>query len=461
MMMLKQWTPEQIIRLVGTGKTAAAKRIKLAYWSGLGHDNYNLWGSLPDGRETYQVTVDLLKFQRSPRNLRPALHCTCRSHNHCEHGVALLLLGIEQPDLFSLREAPDFVQETYDQDARRARKQLDQKHNRVLPSADLQTRLLAERRARITHGIEDLSQWLQSMIQFGISDPRIRQYEYWDSRSERLIDVQAPGLASWLRQMGSIAVAGGNWMERLLKELGSLYLLIEAFQRFDSLPLGVQGDIRTAIGWHQKQDEIPDQEGIRDQWLVTGKELLDSDSWFRTQRTWLCGESTDQDALLLEFSTGDEPFKTQFMPGQSLDVELVYFDSGYPLRAFIRNSYGEPMSDHTTQGTTVNRALTMYAHAVASNLWLTAFPMILQNVIPTRYDGGWVIRDEEQVYLPISERFQNRWILMAISGDSPITVTGVWDGVEFMPLGAFVPYNRQTHPRHSIRFVDFSGARAV
>jgi hypothetical protein len=77
---------------------------------------------------------------------------------------------------------------------------------------------------------------------------------------------------------------------------------------------------------------------------------------------------------------------------------------------------------------------------------LLQFPFLLDNVITTRYNNVWVLREEDGTYLPISERFKEKyWSLMALSGGHPIQVAGEWDGTTFYPTGAVADG----------RFVDF------
>src|SRR5262249_22140085 len=97
---------------------------------------------------------------------------------------------------------------------------------------------------------------------------------------------------------------------------------------------------------------------------------------------------------------------------------------------------GEPLIDN----------LEAYRKAILCNPWLEEFPMLLEGVVPGRYDGKWILRDAEGSYLPLSPNFEHRYALLALSGNYPITVAGAWDGIQLLPSsvianGRFIDLN--------------------
>ena len=67
---------------------------------------------------------------------------------------------------------------------------------------------------------------------------------------------------------------------------------------FASLPARAQHP----TGWTQSQEEVLDQLGIRDKWLVLAQYVEEEDR-LRVQRTWLWGRETDRDRALRTFVT--------------------------------------------------------------------------------------------------------------------------------------------------------------
>jgi hypothetical protein len=304
---------------------------------------------------------------------------------------------------------------------------------------------LRERKQKIAAGLEELERWVINIIRHGLGDPQIGQYEFWNAKAARMIDAQAPGIAHWLRDMAGIPQREEHWVEPLLDQLGRLYLLIEGFKRFDTLSEEAQADMRLVLGWPLRREDIQANQGTADHWLVLGHHEVELESKLRTQRLWLRGQESGQDALILEYAYGDLPFDTYLWPGGMIDAEFVFFPSGYPLRAFIHSQRGDIQAAHTIAGTTIQEGIEAYSGALTCNPWLAYFPMLLDGVVPTRYSGDWVVREIGGTYLPVARSFPHKWSLLALGGGRPIQVAGEWDGREFMPTGAIL----------EDRFVDF------
>ena len=67
-------------------------------------------------------------------------------------------------------------------------------------------------------------------------------------------------------------------------------------------------EVRSLIGWTQLQDELLQQEGLADEWLVLGQRNEVEDR-LQVQRTWLRGADTGRYALILTFAHGNKaPF---------------------------------------------------------------------------------------------------------------------------------------------------------
>jgi hypothetical protein len=448
--LLPNWTPEKVMALAPDPESAKAAK-KLAgpdKWVLLGHDAYTVWGEYKgSGTTPYQVKIDLLRLEKSEST---AFHCTCPSRKQpCKHCLGLLFILTDKFDAVAEMSPPAFVQEWLDKEAQRVRKQEDKKKrtDKKAPNPANREKTLAERRQKMAAGIEELDLWLHNLIRHGLADPQIKQYSFWDTKAARMVDAQAPGLAQWLRNLAGFPATGDGWIERLLGELGRLHLLIEGYKRFDELPLPIQADLRVVLGWWQKRDELSGQEpSVRDEWLVLGRYETQEEERLRSQRIWLRGTATQQEALILEFTYGDAPFDTLLTPGLLVDADMVFFPSNFPLRAFLQHTYGPIRKGSVMAGKPLLNNIAAYSHALAYNPWLLQFPFLLDAVFPTRLSGKWIVRDAEGLYIPVANRFQHKWSLLALSGGHPITLAGEWDGSEFLPTGVLVEG----------RFVDFN-----
>jgi hypothetical protein len=448
---LPDWSIERITTLASDSVTAQAGRHlskKLdKSWKLLGTDSYSAWAIFQGSDYSpYKVKVNLQKLQRGELQS----DCNCRSYNKpCKHIMGLLFILVEQATKLSDEPAPDWVKEWLGKEAKVVRKQAARHERRNLSAEQLKERdsQRDKRRAAIAEGMNELEQWMINLIRRGLAEPQVRSYAFWDSRAARMIDAQAPSVAQWLREMGGLPARGADWIEPLLDELGRLYLLVESFKRFEALSPETQGDIRTALGWPIKRDELNGDEGeaVEDTWLVLGRYMGVMHERLRTQRIWLRGIETGRDALISEFVGGDALFETHLRPGWAFEGEMLFTPSRYPLRAFLLEKSSELSNYQPIQGESILSSIENYGYALSQNPWISHFPFLLDEVIPVRQGDTWILRELDGRYLPLAPNFAHPWSLLAISGGNPIQVAGEWDGRSFHPTGAV----------EQSRFVDF------
>ncbi|MGD1911650.1 MAG: SWIM zinc finger family protein [Rivularia sp. (in: cyanobacteria)] len=305
-------------------------------------------------------------------------------------------------------------------------------------NSDTQAKRAAKRLNKVTVGMQDLEVWMRDLVSNGLAAAQEQPYSFWDDAAARLIDAQAPGVARLVKQMGSICHSGAQWQERLLSKLGHLYLLVEAFKRLETLPIGVQADIRTQIGFSQNQQELSTQQGVEDSWLILGQSLVEEDR-LKVQRNWLWGKETQQKALILNFAHGSQPLDTSFIPGSYINGELVFFESAYPLRAIFKNRQDTVNRVDIMPGYShISDMIQQYSQALAKNPWIEEFPVALCKVIPIEKKDKWFVRDEEKRLLPLKSSFRNNWLLLALSGGYSLDIFGEWDGEYFLPLSVWV-----------------------
>ncbi|WP_019499299.1 SWIM zinc finger family protein [Pseudanabaena sp. PCC 6802] len=470
--MVATWTSEQVIALAPD--PASAKNgmglATLSKWRSLGKTSQVIWGECQgSGKDPYRTQVDLSE---------PAFKCSCPSRKFpCKHGIGLFLLLAEQPDTFQDSEPPEWVTDWLNSRAKREEKQ-KQKQEQAAQPADpaAQAKRTAERYRKVTAGVKELQLWLADLIRQGLATVQAKPYSYWEQAAARAVDAQAPGIARLIKDMAGIPYSGADWAERLLEQLSKLHLLLEGFQRLETLPSGVQADIRTQMGWSQSQAELlaevedgngdssrsrgsppmPDlnlsvppekynekredrkvERVVRDYWLVMGQSIEEEEK-LRVSRSWLWGKQSDRPALILQFAYGTQPFELQIMPGTAFEAELAFYESAYPLRALIKTRYESVSSlDRMPGYQSIDDAIAAYHHALSCHIWLEKFPLTIAQVtlMPMESDN-WSIRDRNGKILPIYVSSSN-WSMHAVSGGHPITIFGEWNGRKFLPLSTY------------------------
>lgn len=281
----------------------------------------------------------------------------------------------------------------------------------------------AERRAgRISAGVEELDRWLVDLVRGGLAAAQARPYAFWDAAAARLVDAQAPGLASRVRRMGGLAHSGDGWAERVLTEAGRLRLAVRAWQRRSSLSPALQDDLRTVVGWSWKTDEVLARgERVADRWVVAGV-LTREEERLTVRRTWLRGVATGRPALVLEFSHRGG-FESSWTTGTVFDAELCFYPGGAPLRALVTGTRGGTAPVTALPADPVDHALRAFAAAVGANPWTDRWLLSLRAVVPV--PGR-----------PLLGAGEPPLRLVAFAGGAPVSVAGEWDGRRFVPLSA-------------------------
>jgi len=396
----------------------------------LGAGERAVWGECQgSGRTPYQTVVDLNG---------PAFHCSCPSRKFpCKHALGLLLLRAGEPDAFpSGQEAPEWVAEWIrGRDARSERAGTKEPRSEADAAARAQRaeRTEASRAARVAAGLEELDLWLRDLVRRGTAAAQQQPARYWETMAARLVDAQAPGAARPVREAGAIPASGEGWPERLAARLGLLVLLIESYRRLEQLPEPVREDVRAALGWTQREEELLAGSGIADRWLVVGQRVTEEER-LRVQRTWLMGAESGRAALVLRFAPAHLPLDATFLPGVAFDGELVFWPGSVPLRAAPKQLVPAGPEGPPRGYPSLDAAAGAFSAALARNPWLEQFPMLLDAVVPVRRAGGWALLDEERCAVPLSAA---GWRLLALSGGHPIALFGEWDGAAFLPLSAW------------------------
>jgi len=272
-------------------------------------------------------------------------------------------------------------------------------------------------------------------VRRGLSEAQREPWRFWDQVAARMVDAQAPGLATRVRAMGSTTAAGGAWAERLLEQAALLHLLLDAYARLDELPADVQADVRQLIGWTVPTEEVLAGGRVRDEWAVVGQMVVEDDR-LRAQRTWLRGATNGRDALVLAFAAAGQVLDPGVTPGTIVDASLVFYPGAAPLRALVAERHGDPRPlDRIPGHQGVDAALAARAEHLARNPWLDRFPVPLRAVRPARAGDGWAIVDGDGGALPLAAR-RDWWPLVALSGGHAVDVFGELDGDRMIVLGA-------------------------
>ncbi|MCU1643643.1 MAG: hypothetical protein JWN03_3918 [Nocardia sp.] len=345
--MTTAWTAEQIAALAPDAASLTAARKLRGKWSGGGQHDTALWGLCQgSGSRPYQTVID---------TSGPAYKCSCPSRKFpCKHALSLLL-SWAAGDIAATDTIADFAAEWLDgRAAREAKKSAPESNSpRTGNSATAD-----QRRARVTAGLADLDIWLTDQVRTGLAQAD-RSLTAFETVAARMVDAQAPGVATTLRQLPR-AAARSEWPQLLLREYARLHLLATAHRRLETLSPALQASVRTHIGYPTPVEAVRAEPALRDHWMVVGRRTTTEDGLY-TRRVWLRGRASARWALLVDHHYGSPSFPQDTpLPGFQVEADVHYYPGSTPLRALwgARHTHPDPFTTIPLPGDTWNRSAT-------------------------------------------------------------------------------------------------------
>jgi hypothetical protein len=427
------FSEEQVLAMApdDASKKSGKELANASKWGKRACSERALWGECQgSGKLPYQAQVDLVAV---------AFKCTCPSRKFpCKHGVGLMLLYARDKKLFTEMSEPDWVTDWLDKRSAREEKKVEKKEKGAKADPDAQAKRQATRGKRVEEGMADLKRWIKDIVRNGLHALSDRDANYFEATGRRMVDAQAPGLAAMVRQLGEINRFQEGWQGVFLEQVIRIYLVIEGFSRLDQLPENLQAELRTWVGFAQSQEEVKAGPGVRDTWMVLSRSAEQEDN-LTVERTWLFGTTTQQFALILQFSVRNVAPELTLIPGTCVDAELCYFSGATPRRALVRQQFGMVEPGVMNGLKNWHEVADMLATAQMTNPLVAASPVIIDGVTPVR-DGSnrWLLKDDQGHGVALQSNDDRAWKLMAISGGAPLRLFVLGRAQAFEPLGVWI-----------------------
>lgn len=416
-----------------SGAAAGRKLAQASQWQGLGCSDRAAWGECR-GSALYQIRVSLL--DRSTK-------CSCPSRKFpCKHALGLLFLIADSPPVFTRDPEPEWVTSWLDKkDAAAQKKQARAAEPDKPADAVAQAKRANKRHQAVLDGLEHLDTWLADLVRTGLGRLATEGAVPFEMQARRLVDAQAPGLATRVRAVGESVGRGGDWAERVLGELGKLALLSHAYRRLEALPPLLAEDVRRRIGFTLDQSEVIARgDVVDDQWTVVAS-VTEDDDRVRSQRVWLIGARSQRRALVLQYAAGQASFAEVLVVGTVFEARLAFWPGAAPERALLVTRLGEPRpldvgsdTGYPQQMYTIAQTLSDHAKSLAQDPWLERQLCLLGDV-QLAPGEPWLLVDQDGAALPLAGAQHD--VLLALSGGGPLGVVAEWDGFNLAPLTAF------------------------
>ena len=270
-----------------------------------------VWGLCQgSGKNPYQTAIDLNDI---------AFKCSCPSRKFpCKHGLGLLLLYARQPDLFQQAEESEWVKTWLAKRTEKAEKKEQKAKSEKPVDEAAQAKRQEKRHQNVLNGISDLETWMKDILRNGLLNLPERAYTLFDNMARRMIDAQAPGLATRLKEIQEIDFSSENWRSELTDKLGKLYLLIRAYRNLERLSDEWRDEIRSQVGYTQPKETVLANEPVADSWLVLHKRSQKIND-INTDIYWFYGNRSGRFAKFLPVRIG---YQTVSMRGNSVSIKV-------------------------------------------------------------------------------------------------------------------------------------------
>ncbi|WP_155349588.1 SWIM zinc finger family protein [Acrocarpospora pleiomorpha] len=439
--MIERWSRDQVLALApdASSQKAAAGVSAPAKWSRAGVARDALWGDCKgSGAKPYRACVDLQEL---------AYRCSCPSRKFpCKHALGLLLLW-SADGVPAAEEPVDWVEEWLDQRRERAAKQTAKVAEKIAAIVAGEAagdsgggsggdRRARQREERVDAGLADLERWLGDQIAHGIAGARQNALADWADLSKRLVDAQAPGVASVMTELSRV-FRHEDWPARLLSEYALVHLLAVAHRRSPELPRDLRETVRSRVGFTTPKENVLAQPPVRDHWQVIGSRDEDRDRLL-SRRVWLHGRATGRVALVLSFAPLGQPLDSSLVLGTTIDASLCFYPGSAPLRALVAERHSAAASSATPpHGVRAGEVPQLIADVLSRDPWTESWPIVLNDVVPAQADSAWHLADHDQKEenaVPLLPSTGTPWQLAAVSGGHPVTVATEWTPDGLRPL---------------------------
>lgn len=404
----------------------------LSKWANLGQNNEALWGECQgSGSKPY-----LTQMQVADR----AFKCTCPSRKFpCKHSLAIALIYIDNAAKFNSGESPVWVTEWLNGRQVRAEKKaakdtleetLALSPEELQKKASKQAKQQAQKQLRLQDGLDELQLWLVDLIKNGFANlgqQRILIKQF----AARMVDAQLPGVARRLNEIEAIAGLGDETHLPILRTLGHLQLLIQAYANLVNFSPAEQADILDALGANK---DVQTDKIVQDDWLVLGVAFSEENK-LSQRKVWLQGRQTQGFAMLLDYHYGSRNFEPWLMTGQVVQGQITYFLSNQLLRGKL--SMTNHLSTDQHMAYALDDVLDQNAKQLAANPWQQKQPWFLRGArVNVDQDEHFsVVTDGRTMPFNISQI--EGWLLLAILGVETADIFAEFDQTTLTPLSAW------------------------
>jgi len=302
-----------------------------------------------------------------------------------------------------------------------------------------------KRMQNVQDGIVELKSWMDDLYRTGIGNIPSQGAIFFSDIIAKMIDAQAPGLAAILRKMAANDYQDNNSLEKLLRSLTQLKLLLACFDQREEISENLLMDVRHSIGWYSNKQDVLKSDGTRDNWLCIWRTLERTDDNIVTEKLWFYGLNTKQFGVLFNFFIGFQKPIITIKEGMLIDASVCYYASALPLRFLIKEEYSRKSCYQEVESTV--KDLNSYSAYVIDRLQQIPFvehhPVVFNNVklVYAKHNKSYFLCDTKNNLLPILNKKEDLLPLIFNTCGDEVSIFGLgqkgaidiksyWDGAK-------------------------------
>lgn len=424
-----QFSEDQILTLApdDSSRKAGKELANPNKWVSKGINEMALWGECQgSGSKPYQTQIDIVNI---------AFKCSCPSRKFpCKHGLGLLLFYTRNKSSFTGPSAPAWVTDWLN---KRTEKASAEKKDKPVDEA-AQAKRQQARQQKVMNGIEELQVWLKDIVRNGIIHMPEKGAAFWENIIRRMVDAQAPALGGMVAALENSRFHAEGWQSRFMSSLVRLYLVSEGYKHLSTLDEALQQDLRTAIGFTQSQEELKEQAGISDTWLVIRKESIEAENNITNERYWLYGTKSNRPAIILQYLVRGQGGQLNLVAGTYFEAELVFYPSRAPLRAIIKQQHAAQAAPLPVNKMENWEAVAFSETTLSSLLpFRSPRPYVIRQLKPVQHQQEWWLQDDTGSLMKIKHEGNAIWKMLAISGGEALDMAVIGMEDQYEPVGAW------------------------
>lgn len=286
-----------------------------------------------------------------------------------------------------------------------------------------------KRLKRMVQGAELTAQWLDDLGDVLEQGERPDIGAITDF-ARTLVDYQLPGIARHARRLAESLISNLPIEDSLV----AMRLLSKAMQKRDQLSEGTRFELDAAVGVPFKTADLPPDLQESGSWSVLGQQLAEEDR-LKVIKTYVFNQDSGNIGLNLAYFPPKTKVETPFRTGTAFHGTGSFYPGIRKSRVALTPE--SPSVFQLKSGMTIEQMISEFTERLAEIPWLTEIPILLESASLARGDEKLGLMDSTGA-VPISDNAAG-YRMLAITGNQPLPVFGIWDGSTFELIATGTP----------------------